>query len=193
MELFGRELNVVVSKNPTLEQDQLQGIWNNVEKCVVNLQNLSAGLKEWQDGTRKKGRRPTIERVRKNIDKILTNEYMNDLFKIEIQSANAGIPAVSYTFSNDALTKLRSEELGKSILFTSHRDWNSEEIIKTYRNAWKIEHTFRQMKDIQHLSVAPLWSWTNSKIRVHIFCCVMALRMCCILKKSFRHKTLILV
>lgn len=33
-----------------------------------------------------------------------------------------------------------------------------------------------------------MWNWTDQKIRVHIFCCVMALRLCYILKKELKEK-----
>jgi hypothetical protein len=38
-----------------------------------------------------------------------------------------------------------------------------------------VEETFRQLKDHQHLAVRPRYHWTDHKIQVHTFCCLLAL------------------
>ena len=40
------------------------------------------------------------------------------------------------------------------------------------------------MKDTDHLTLRPLFHWTDQKIKVHIFYCVLAYRLCCLLKKE---------
>jgi transposase len=35
-------------------------------------------------------------------------------------------------------------------------------IANAYRSAWHIEQVFRQMKNPDHLSVRPMWHWTDS-------------------------------
>ena len=35
-----------------------------------------------------------------------------------------------------------------------------------------------QMKDTKHLTVRPLFHWTDQKIKIHLFTCVLAYRMC---------------
>lgn len=42
---------------------------------------------------------------------------------------------------------LKNTHLGKTILFINRDDWAAEEIILAYRDQYKIEHSFRQMKD----------------------------------------------
>ena len=44
------------------------------------------------------------------------------------------------------------------------------------------------MKNTKHLSVRPLWHWTNQKIEVHIFICVLAFRLCSLLHKELKLK-----
>ena len=79
---------------------------------------------------------------------------------------------------------LENTVLGKTVLFTNRHNWTTEEILASYRSAWHIEHAFRQMKDTDHLTVRPLFHWTDQKIKVHIFYCVLAYRLCCLLKKE---------
>jgi len=57
----------------------------------------------------------------------------------------------SYKFTNDILIKLRNEKSGKKILLAGHSNWGSEDMIQIYQSAWKITHTFRQMKDLLNL------------------------------------------
>ncbi|MDR1536527.1 MAG: transposase, partial [Clostridiales bacterium] len=66
----------------------------------------------------------------------------------------------------------------------NQHEWPDVEIESAYRSAWKAEHALRQMKDASHLTVRPLFHWTDAKIKVHIFYCVLAYRLCCLLKKE---------
>jgi transposase len=44
------------------------------------------------------------------------------------------------------------------------------------------------MKSTEHLSVRPIWHWQDHKVKVHIFFCVLAYRLCCILKRELEEK-----
>ena len=70
---------------------------------------------------------------------------------------------------------LEAEIFGKRILFTDHEDWSIAEIIGAYRSQWQVEADFRQMKDPHLVSFSPMFPWTEQKIRVHVFYCVLAL------------------
>jgi hypothetical protein len=60
-------------------------------------------------------------------------------------------------------------------LFTDHEDWTVREIVAAYRSQWRVEADFRQMKDPVVVSFSPMFHWTDQKIRVHVFYCVLAL------------------
>lgn len=51
-----------------------------------------------------------------------------------------------------------------------------------------MERAFKQMKDIDFLTVRPIFRWTDPKIAVHIFICVLAYRRCSLLKKELHGK-----
>jgi transposase len=44
------------------------------------------------------------------------------------------------------------------------------------------------MKNTKHLTVRPIFHWTDEKIRVHIFSCVQAYRLCSLLIKELSDK-----
>lgn len=183
-ELFGRMMTVVMTHNKKLLQGQICGIENNLHKCMGNLEALKKNLDLWRSGIRKRGKKPTHDSVQKRINNICSVEFMDSLIAITWLDEANGIPAFEFSFSKAAYDELCEHYLGKNALFTDRIDWTAEEIILAYRSAWKIEHTFRRMKRHDYFSVRPIWCWTDQKIHVHIFCCVMAIRFCMILKKE---------
>jgi transposase len=48
-------------------------------------------------------------------------------------------------------------------------------VVPAYRSQWQVEADFRQMKDPSVVSFSPMFHWTDQKIGVHLFCCVLAL------------------
>jgi len=60
-------------------------------------------------------------------------------------------------------------------LFTDQKSWSNEQIILAYRSQSQVESAFADMKDHHFLSWEPMFHWTDSKIRVHAFYCVLAL------------------
>jgi len=81
------------------------------------------------------------------------------------------------------LEYIQERYLGKTIIFTDNHDWPNERIISAYRSQYHIEHAFRQMKDSTYLGFRPIYHWTDQKIKVHAFYCVLALRLCSLLNR----------
>jgi transposase len=183
MEVFGRNLTVVVTYNPELEEGQMQGILINIEKASAKLLALQQRLMRWACGEITRGKRPTAQSVAINVGKILSAEYMKDIFLYEILEGDGNVHLV-YRHSEERLEAIRKGHLGKTALFTDRGDFTNEQIVTAYRNAWHIESSFKQMKNTKHLTVRPIFHWTDEKIRVHIFCCVLAYRLCSLLVKE---------
>src|ERR1019366_5335722 len=91
--------------------------------------------------------------------------------------AGSGPSDFSLTFDVNAKArkKLEDELFGKRILFTDHDEWPVSDVIAAYRSQCTVESDFRQMKDRQVVSFSPMFHWTDQKIRVHAFYCVLAL------------------
>jgi transposase len=67
------------------------------------------------------------------------------------------------------------EKFGKNILVTDLDDWPTDQIVQASLDRYLVEKAFRQSKDSDLVSLYPLRHWTDSKIRCHIFTCVVAL------------------
>ena len=182
-EVFDRKLTVIMVYNPELERGQLQGILINREKTMSKLLELQQQLVRRANGEVTKGRKPTVESITTNIENILKAEYMKDIFSYEVFERNGHI-YLTFASSDEALEMIRRKELGRTALFTDRSDFTTEEIVLAYRSAWHVEAAFKQMKDTDHLTVRPIFHWTEEKIRVHIFTCVLAYRLCCLILKE---------
>ncbi|MBW2969315.1 transposase, partial [Candidatus Woesearchaeota archaeon] len=73
--------------------------------------------------------------------------------------------------------RLETEIFGKRILITNRHDWTTEEIIKGYHGQSIVEETFRQSKNDEHFAIRPQFHWTDQKIRVHVFICLLSLML----------------
>ena len=187
MEAYGRNVTVVIVHNPELEKGQMQGIVINMEKATAKLLELQRQLMRHANGEIKRGKKPTIESVTANVEKILSAEYMQDIFCHKILEIGGNI-YLTFECSGERLERIRYDHLGKTVLFTDRKDFTNEQIVSAYRSAWHIESAFKQMKDSDHLAVQPIFHWTDEKIRVHIFACVLAYRLCSLLLKELSEK-----
>jgi len=70
---------------------------------------------------------------------------------------------------------LLENKLGKNILFSSHLTWSSEKIVLAYRTSYKVEKLFKYFNDSLIIPIDPMYHWTDSKIKVHVFCCYIGL------------------
>ena len=64
--------------------------------------------------------------------------------------------------------------------------WPVADIVAAYRCQSDAEFGFRQLKDPHVVSFSPMRHWTDAKIRVHVFYCVLALAVAHLMR---RHAT----
>lgn len=185
--VFGREVTAVIVYNPALRDGQLQGININKVKTAAKLQSIQERLLMRAKGEITKGKKPTIETVKIAVEKALNTEFMSEIFSYEILEVNDNV-LLTYAESKVAFDRLCTKELGKTVLFTDRNDFTDAQIIASYRSAWHVESSFRQMKDTSHLTVRPIFHRTDQRIATHIFTCIQAYRLCCLLKKELSIK-----
>lgn len=178
---YGRELTAVVVDNPNLLEAQLRGILANVGKANAKLLGLQQRLLLRAKGEISKGAKPTRASVGKAVKHVLRHEYMERLFTYEIIEKDDFV-LLTFAQSPGALDILCEQELGKTVLFTDRDELTNEQIVCLYRSAWHVESGFRQMKDTSHLHVRPIFHWKDSSIAIHMFTCVLAYRLCCLLR-----------
>ena len=148
---------------------------------------LQQRLRRWRDGKIRGGRKPGVATTQKKVDGWLRARHMRDLFHVQVREED-GLPKVNYRFQRDAWEKLQRTLLGKTLLFTDQADWSDAELVRGYRAQHLVESAFRQMKDSDCIAIRPQYHWTDQKIAVHVFCCVLALMLCGLLQREMsRH------
>ena len=85
-----------------------------------------------------------------------------------------------------ARSHLEQEVFGKRILITNREEWSDEEIMLAYRGQSEVEDVFRQTKDDDHLAVRPQYHWTDQKIHIHTFICLLGLLLARIVELESR-------
>jgi len=80
-----------------------------------------------------------------------------------------------------SMTRKRTEvavkkaAFGKKVVFTGLKDASTETILSYQKSSCQIEDSFHHIKDRDLVAYHPGYHWTDSKIRVHAFVCVLAL------------------
>lgn len=185
--VFGAERTVLLTYNENLFLAQSQTILRDVSKRRLLLQTEQQRLRKWCTGKTRNGKRPTVEAVEKKVNGWLKRQHMKQLFHVGV-SEEDGLPKLTYRFDNQAWKRLQTTLLGKTILFTDNHDWTDAEIVKAYRGQYAVEDAFRTMKDPLHISLRPQHHWTDQKIEIHVFCCVIALMLCTLLRRELLRK-----
>jgi transposase len=99
---------------------------------------------------------------------------MKQLFKIEITEQES-LVNLEYNFLFESFFEIQKTCLGKTILFTDQHEWSNEEIILGYRGQYRIEDAFKLTKRGHFMAWRPSFHWTDQKLHVHAFYCVLSL------------------
>jgi transposase len=73
-----------------------------------------------------------------------------------------------------ALDDLSRDVLGRLVLMTDRDNWSTEDIIRAYRGQAHVEAVFAHLKDPMHVMLRPQYHWTDQKLQVHVFMCIVA-------------------
>ncbi|HJN75186.1 MAG TPA: IS1634 family transposase [Myxococcota bacterium] len=185
-EALGRERTVIITYNEQLFLTQTQSLLAEVRKRCRNLNAFGRQLCRRQVGEVTKGRKPTVESVRKRAQALLKGQYVADVIELEVVESD-GVPDLRYRVDHDALQRIFDERFGKTVLFTDNDSWSDVEVVLAYRGQAGIEGCFKTMKNPHFVSWSPMFHWTDDKIRVHAFYCVVALMLVSLLQRELHH------
>jgi transposase len=190
-ELWGRSYTVVLTFSESFYEKQLTSLERQIQKTQAHLQAYWAKVQRWHSPHRPRGRAPTPAGVEKQVAQILAPQYMKTLFPITVTQQD-GLPTFAYRFDAAFLEHLKEHRLGKTFLVTDQEAWSTLQIILAYRAQAHIEDAFKIMKDPHWVCVWPFFHWTDQNLKVHTFCCVLALTLTSLLYRTVRHAGLTL-
>jgi len=166
--VFGVERRIVVTHSENLHDKQSRGFDQTLAKARRQLTDLSARL------GRGKTRKPR-ETVEAEIEAILKPRWLSRVISTTVVGESPAELRLTWRTKPKARQVLEDELFGKRILFTDKDRAPRAEIVADYRSQSEVEADFRQMKDPHVVSFSPMFHWTDHKIRVHVFYCVLAL------------------
>ena len=165
---LGATRRVVVTHSEELHHKQRRGFTQTLAKATRRLSELSSRLERGQTRREKSA-------VQREIDEICSARWVARCVTTTLRGTTPRSLRLEYSIDEDAVRALEDELFGKRILFSDHEDWTIPEIVAAYRSQFQVEADFRQMKDRSVVSFSPMYHWTDAKIRVHAFYCVLAL------------------
>jgi transposase len=166
--VFGAERRVVVTHSQNLHDKQSRGFDQTLAKARRQLAELTARL------ARGRTHKPR-EKVEAEIAAILKPRWLSRVISTTLAGESPAELRLSFRTKPKARQALEDELFGKRILFTDKDRPSRADIVADYRSQSEVEGDFRQMKDPRVVSFSPMFHWTDQKIRVHAFYCVLAL------------------
>jgi transposase len=173
----GATRRVIVTHSPTFHARQARGFDQTLAKARRQLSALATRL------ARGHTRRPR-EQVEAEIAAILAPRWVSRILHATLTGARPASLRLSWDIDSQARQALEEEYFGKRILFTDRDDWPAADVIAAYRSQADAEAGFRQLKDRDVVSFSPMFHWTEQKIRVHIFYCVLALAIAHLMRRQ---------
>ena len=167
--VHGREYLCVLSYSACFASEQLHSITTTLAKVTQNLRRLAAELSKPQA-------RFTESGIRNKIARWLTDSYVREVVQYSLQQSD-GKWLLSFQVDDQALMRLWSQRLGRTVLLTNRMDWTAGQVVAGYNGQQKIEQIFRGLKDGEWLGWGPMHHWTDSKIRVHAFYCMLGISL----------------
>jgi transposase len=175
-EALGRPRRVILTHSPTFHARQARGFGQTLAKAERQLSALAARLAHGHT------RRPRAQ-VAAEIAAITSPRWVNRVLHTTLTGTRAASLRLSWQVDAQARQALENEYFGKRILFTDRDDWPAAEVIAAYRSQADAEAGFRQLKDREVVSFSPMFHWTEQKIRVHVFYCVLALAIAHLMRR----------
>ncbi len=180
--VFGKERRLVVCHSKGLHDKQSRGFDQTLAKATRQLGELQARLAR---GRTRKSR----EKVEAEIAAIVAPRWVSRVMATTLTGEDPAELRLSFHTDDKARAALEEELFGKRILFTDKTPGEAPtaQIVAEYRSQESVEGDFRQMKDPKVVSFSPMFHWTEQKIRVHVFYCVLALMVARLMVRDADH------
>ena len=167
--VHGKECLCVLKYSSSFAGEQLHSVTTDLSKILQSLRRLSMQVA-------RPGCRLKENQIRHKIERWLSRPFLEDLIRWQLD-AEGGHWQLQFDFDPAAFQKLLAHRLGRTVLLTNRMDWTAEQVVAGYSGQQQIEQVFRGLKDGDWLGWGPMYHWTDSKIRVHAFYCMLGISL----------------
>jgi transposase len=168
--VHGKERLCVLKDSAPFMSEQIHSLSTSLAKTTQALRRLSVELAQ-PDCILKE------VHIRTKIARWLSSaQFLEELVRYELNH-DGGRWRVQFDVDSSAFNRLLTQRLGRTILMTNRLDWTEEQVIEGYSGQQQVEKVFRGLKDGDWLGWGPMYHWTDSKIRVHAFYCMLGISL----------------
>lgn len=167
--VHGREYLCVVKYSASFAGEQLHSLTTSLSRVLQSLRRLTMELK-------KPKARWKQEQIERKIRRWLSAPFLAELVRYQLQEQDGGWQ-LQFDFDSAALPQLLNQRLGRTVLLTNRMDWSAEQVVAGYGGQQSIERVFRGLKDGEWLGWDPMYHWTDRKIRIHAFYCMLGISL----------------
>jgi len=167
-EYWGKERAVVVTYNPSTARKQDYTFQRKLETIRQHLLIMRNKVREkaphWKNP----------DAIRERYVRLCERLHVSsDYYTLGFEHNHDGL---SMSFRKDPYRVSRKQAMfGKNIIITDNTDWTTREIVESSLDRWQVEDRFRLSKNDDLVGTRPVRHWTDSKIRCHLFTCVVAM------------------
>src|ERR1700730_6657156 len=167
--VHGKEYLCVLKYSACFASEQLNSTTAALTRVTQKLRRLATELSKPQA-------RFTEQGIRNKIHRWLLDPFVREVLHFGLEQRENRWH-LTFEVDNQALLQLWSQRLGRTVLLTNRVDWTAEQVVAGYSGQQQIERVFRGLKDGDWLGWGPMYHWTDSKIRVHAFYCLLGLSL----------------
>jgi len=167
-EYWGKKRTVVVTHNPATARKQRHALHSKLDTIRHELLVMRAKVHDGAPHWKKESA------IRNRYGQLCERLHISpDFYVLSFEKTSTGL---SMSFRKDVYRISKKQALcGKSIIITDNSDWTTRDIVEAHRDRWQVEDRFRLSKHDDLVGTRPVRHWTDSKIRCHLFTCVIAL------------------
>jgi transposase len=167
-EYWGKERAVVITYSPRTARKKLYTFESKLETIRQELLLMRTKVRDQAPHWR------NVDTVKERYLRLCERMHISsDHFILQFKQAENGL---SMSFRKDPYKfKKRKAMFGKNIIITDNIDWTTAEIVQASLDRWQVEDQFRLSNDEDLVGARPVRHWTDSKIRLHMFTCVVAM------------------
>jgi len=167
--VHGKEYLCVLKYSASFAGEQLHSLSTSLSKALQSLRRFAMELNKPQARWKEDQSRGKIRRW-------LSVPYLEELIRYQIES-HEGRWRLQFDFDTAAWQRLLDHRLGRTVLLTNRMDWTAEQVALGYSAQQDVERVFRGLKDGDWLGWGPMHHWTDRKIRIHAFYCMLGISL----------------
>jgi len=143
---------------------------------LTSLSKVLQALRRFSMELNKPQSRWQENQIRSKIQRWLSGPFLEQLVRYQIESQD-GHWRLQFEFDTAAWQRLVDHRLGRTVLLTNRMDWSAEQVAMGYSGQQEVERVFRGLKDGDWLGWGPMYHWTDRKIRIHAFYCMLGISL----------------